>query len=508
MGERDQTVSNGLVHLVSVPSSGSRKDISSHRLPAGEVYAPNPNESSGNALGRYRKVVVLSLFLLIMLVLGGGSLPFLGGAVSASLQQQKSRGLFAATVSTSGLLQSPVYNLTFQNSGGGSNIISEIDVTQGEHVRQGQLLARLDPTLLQRNVDAAHAAVAAAQNRLDANLARQQRSIKWLQALVAEAEASYHAAKATLSTTNLQAQASIAEAQSTLTGDKHVLAVVQQQAKTQMQAGQAQLKQSIASCKTSPQDEKPTPASHNQSKHATTRRDTVKVCEDLARAEYDQVVATAQSSVATAQEQLIKDQAAIVQASASARAAVTAAQEQVAVTWAHILVAAYEPGPLDAAKDVAEARENLTAATEQLHTAQLNLTNDTILIAPHDGTVTAINGTVGGPPAIHTNIAPQATGSADTGVFIQLVDLAHVDHLLLNVDETDIMKVKVSQHVQFTLKAYADHRFSGTVSAISPNGVMVDNVMKYSVIVSIAPESMKGVTLFPNMTATGTIAVG
>ncbi len=37
--------------LVSVPSSGSRKDISSHRLPAGEVYTPNPNESSGNALG-------------------------------------------------------------------------------------------------------------------------------------------------------------------------------------------------------------------------------------------------------------------------------------------------------------------------------------------------------------------------------------------------------------------------------------------------------------------------
>jgi multidrug efflux pump subunit AcrA (membrane-fusion protein) len=456
---------------------------------------------------RYQKMVVLSLFLFIMLILDGSFLPFLGGIVSASLQQQKSRRLFAATVSASGLLQSSVYNLTFQSSDGGGNIISEIAVTQGEHVRQGQVLARLDPTLLQRNVDAAHAAVVAAQNRLAANLARQQRSIQWLQALVAEAEASYHAAKTTLSTTNLQAQASIAEAQTTLTSDKHALVTVQQQAKTQMQAAQVQLKQSIASCKTSSQDEKPTPASHNQSHHATTRRDTVKVCKDLARAEYDQVVAAAQTSIATAQEQLIKDQAAIAQASVSARAAVTAAQGQVAVAWAHILVAAYEPGPLDAAKDVAEARENLTAATEQLHTAQLNLTTDTILIAPHDGTVTAINGTVGGPPAIHTNIAPQAIGSADTGVFIQLVDLAHVNRLLLNVNEADIMRVKVGQHVQFTLKAYADRQFSGTVSAISPNGVMVDNVMKYSVIVSIEPESMKGVTFFPNMTATATIAV-
>jgi ATP-grasp domain len=39
-------------HLVSVPSSGSRKDIDSHRLPTGKGYTPNPNESSGNTLGK------------------------------------------------------------------------------------------------------------------------------------------------------------------------------------------------------------------------------------------------------------------------------------------------------------------------------------------------------------------------------------------------------------------------------------------------------------------------
>jgi hypothetical protein len=40
-----------LAILVSVPSNGSRKDIDSPRLPGGKVYTPNPNESSGNALG-------------------------------------------------------------------------------------------------------------------------------------------------------------------------------------------------------------------------------------------------------------------------------------------------------------------------------------------------------------------------------------------------------------------------------------------------------------------------
>ena len=37
--------------LVSVPSSGSGKDIDSRHLLGGTVYTPNPNESSGNALG-------------------------------------------------------------------------------------------------------------------------------------------------------------------------------------------------------------------------------------------------------------------------------------------------------------------------------------------------------------------------------------------------------------------------------------------------------------------------
>jgi amino acid adenylation domain-containing protein len=36
--------------LLSVPSSGSRKDIDSRRPTRGKVYSPNPNESSGNAL--------------------------------------------------------------------------------------------------------------------------------------------------------------------------------------------------------------------------------------------------------------------------------------------------------------------------------------------------------------------------------------------------------------------------------------------------------------------------
>jgi 16S rRNA (guanine(1405)-N(7))-methyltransferase len=46
--------------LVSVPSSGSRKDIDSRQLPSGKLYTPNPNESSGNALEKLVEAVLTS----------------------------------------------------------------------------------------------------------------------------------------------------------------------------------------------------------------------------------------------------------------------------------------------------------------------------------------------------------------------------------------------------------------------------------------------------------------
>jgi polyketide synthase PksN len=37
--------------VFAVPSSGSSKDVGSRHIPTGKAYTPNPNESSGNALG-------------------------------------------------------------------------------------------------------------------------------------------------------------------------------------------------------------------------------------------------------------------------------------------------------------------------------------------------------------------------------------------------------------------------------------------------------------------------
>jgi HlyD family secretion protein len=67
-----------------------------------------------------------------------------------------------------------------------------------------------------------------------------------------------------------------------------------------------------------------------------------------------------------------------------------------------------------------------------------------------------------------------------------------------SVDEADISRVKEGQPVTFTVDAYPDSRFSGTVSQIRNSPVITQNVVTYVVIVSVDNRDLK---LKPGMTA-------
>jgi HlyD family secretion protein len=73
-----------------------------------------------------------------------------------------------------------------------------------------------------------------------------------------------------------------------------------------------------------------------------------------------------------------------------------------------------------------------------------------------------------------------------------------------SVDEADIGKVTQGQRVEFTVDAYADMRFEGTVSQVRLQPVTTNNVVTYVVILS-APNPDK--KLMPGMTASATIFV-
>ena len=71
-----------------------------------------------------------------------------------------------------------------------------------------------------------------------------------------------------------------------------------------------------------------------------------------------------------------------------------------------------------------------------------------------------------------------------------------------NVDEADIGQVKINQNVSFTVDAYPDEVFAGTVSQIRMQPTTTSNVVTYVVIIAAPNDALK---LFPGMTASVTI---
>ena len=71
-----------------------------------------------------------------------------------------------------------------------------------------------------------------------------------------------------------------------------------------------------------------------------------------------------------------------------------------------------------------------------------------------------------------------------------------------DVDEADIGQVKVGQRVSFTVDAYMNENFNGTVSQIRMKPTTTSNVVTYTVIIEAPNPDQK---LFPGMTASVTI---
>src|SRR5204863_4290572 len=73
-----------------------------------------------------------------------------------------------------------------------------------------------------------------------------------------------------------------------------------------------------------------------------------------------------------------------------------------------------------------------------------------------------------------------------------------------NIDEADIGNISDQASVRFTVDAYPNDGFRGRISEIRLNPQTVQNVVTYSVILSIENPEMK---LKPGMTANITITV-
>ncbi|RMF63970.1 MAG: efflux RND transporter periplasmic adaptor subunit [Bacteroidetes bacterium] len=134
------------------------------------------------------------------------------------------------------------------------------------------------------------------------------------------------------------------------------------------------------------------------------------------------------------------------------------------------------------------ARATVKSARINLERAQRNLGYATIR-APISGVVVERNVDVGQ--------TVQASFSAPQ-LFLIANDLARMQ-ILASVDESDIGHIREGQEVRFSVQAYDDRTFSGTVRQVRLQSQVQENVVNYTVVVDV--DNRDG-WLLPGMTAT------
>jgi HlyD family secretion protein len=119
----------------------------------------------------------------------------------------------------------------------------------------------------------------------------------------------------------------------------------------------------------------------------------------------------------------------------------------------------------------------------------------TSIYAPIDGVIVERDVDVGQTVAASLS-APQ--------LFIIANDLSEMQ-ILASVDESDIGVIKDGQPVQFTVQSYPGQNFTGSVEQVRLQSKTQDNVVNYTVVVSVKNDMQR---LLPGMTATVVFQTG
>ncbi len=151
-----------------------------------------------------------------------------------------------------------------------------------------------------------------------------------------------------------------------------------------------------------------------------------------------------------------------------------------------------------AQSDVDTADNALAAAQAQVQTATAAVERDrtnlgyTVIRSPVSGVVISRN----------VNVGQTVAASFQTPtLFVIAQDLSKMQ-IDLSVDEADVGHVKPGQPVTFTVEAYADKTFRGSVRMVRNDAATQQNVVTYDVVIDTHND---GLLLRPGMTASASI---
>jgi len=217
---------------------------------------------------------------------------------------------------------------------------------------------------------------------------------------------------------------------------------------------------------------------------------TGQVCAKIDPRPYQTTVDQAKANLAVGKAQLQKDQAALSYAKTNyERNATLAKSNAVSQDVADNARSNFEQAQAQLSYDQATIEQRQA----ELDAAQVSL-DYTNIVSPVDGTVVSRNITIG-----QTVAASFQTPT----LFLIASDLTRMQ-VDTNVSEGDIGGIKLDNKVVFSVDAFPNRTFEGTVAQIRQSPQTVQNVVTYDVVVSVAN---KDLALKPGMTAAARIIV-
>jgi HlyD family secretion protein len=447
-------------------------------------------------------ITALVLLLVVGLVSAcglGGEEPTPTPAVSSAVQQPRVVSAEAFVV--------PVQEaeLAFEASGR----ITSLEVQEGDEIKEGDILARLDDATQQAALVQAQAALAEAEARLAQEETRLAEAVSRL----AEAEAALARVKAGPTDEEIAQQEAllaraeatlaqvlagptpedIAEAQARVTTAQAELNNVLAEARPEdLQAASAQMLQAEADVREAQDD-------YDQVRYgdpddvlvAGVRLEKATLGYEAAKAEYDKLVngatpeeiAVSKSRVTEAQAGLAKAQAgATAEEVAQAQADVAKAQADLAKLLAGATVEeiAIEEARVETAKvGVETARTSVEAARASVEASQAGVSSaqvavdQTVLEAPFSGIVSSLNG-------VHEGEIVQSGKT--------IVSLGNPNPWQIETDdltEIDVVDVQVGADVGISVDALPGEEFRGTVVRVTPKAETKAGDQTYTVRIDI-----------------------
>jgi HlyD family secretion protein len=381
-----------------------------------------------------------------------------------------------------------------------SGAITKLVVEEGDSLKAGDLIAEIEKTYTQADVDKAKADLNSARARLvqaqmNIELQKEQSKIQIKQARdnVLEAETRLAQLREDIELEKEANARQVKEAENDLAMAKLRLEQAQNSRPESVKRSEASVTQSKVSLDLAEEEYKRQKALHEKNFVSRSEVDSAKAKLDSAQAQYESALEQLKMTKEPSSEEELKlAKLSVTKSELSLEAAKhkqkqeTSREKDLKLSESQLedtrsaleLALANEAQIKLKEKDLEAAQASVLRSEVALKEAQDRLA-DTIVKAPISGTILQKNVEEG--QVITSSMG--ATAAAGT-LLVTMADLENV-YVKTEVDETDIGKVKPGQSVTITVDAFPDMSFDGTVLRIAPQGRAVQNVTTFEVTTEI-----------------------